>query len=316
MRYLITLKPLEPFFFGGDITFGKFGDENNSTYLVHSRHFPQQTALLGMIRKEMLIQKGFLTTKRNGEWIDKQLKEEAKEFIGDSKFEFNTEQNFGVLKNISSVFLMQNGQKFIKKVKNHQYKNGLLQDYNPKEDIYDNLIAIDNSESKKMEEVFKPVEQVGNSKFDQKDSLYKKTSYSLQDDFKFAFYMESNYELKDAFVFLGGEKSSFKMEVQVTEEHLEYKDEYDYLILLSDAFIDVSIKENCEFAITSEISFNYLQNEFDGNKRTFKKSKQTRFLYEKGSVFIEPNGKLLTSLNNKNLQKIGLNHYSYYKEDN
>lgn len=316
MRYLITLTPLEPFFFGGEITFGTFGDENNSTYLVHSKHFPQQTALLGMIRKEMLIQKGFLTTKRNGEWIDNHLKEEAKEFIGDSKFEFNTVQNFGVLKNISSIFLMKDGKKFIKKVKSHKYKDGLLENYNPKEDIYDYLTAIDNSETKKIKEVFKPIEQVGNSKFDQENSLYKKTSYSLQDDFKFAFYMESDYELKDAFVFLGGEKSSFKMEVQVTKEHLEYQDEHNYLTLLSDAFIDVSIKENCKFAITSEMSFNYLQNEFNGNKRTFKKSQKTHFLYEKGSVFIEPNEKFLKSLNNKNLQKIGLNHHSYYKKDN
>ncbi len=70
MKYLITLTPLEPFFFGGNITFGKFKDKEKSTYLVKSRYFPQQTALLGVIRKEMLIQEKFLTTKRNGEWVD------------------------------------------------------------------------------------------------------------------------------------------------------------------------------------------------------------------------------------------------------
>lgn len=313
MRYLITLTPVEPFFFGGDITFGKYGDEENSTYLVHSRLFPQQTAILGMIRKEMLIQKGYLTTKRKGEWIDNNLKEEAKNFIGDSKFEFNTKQDFGVLHSISPLFLMQKGKKFIKKVKSFEYKDGLLQGYDPKEDIYDNFTAIGNSKTKKTNEIFNAVEQVGNSKFDQENSLYKKRSYSLKDDFKFAFYIESDYELKNAFVTLGGEKSTFKMEVQIDGEPLEYKDEYGYLTLLSDAFIDISIKDHCEFAITSEISFNYLQNEFNGNKRTFKKSKQTYFLYEKGSLFINPKDTLLESLENQNLQKIGLNQYSYNK---
>lgn len=316
MGYLITLTPVEPFFFGGEITFGKFGDEDNSTYLVHSQHFPQQTALLGMIRKEMLIQKGFLTTKKNGEWIDAHLKDEAKKFVGDSKFEFDTKQDFGELKSISSLFLIQDGKRFIKRVKQFEYRDGLLQGYNPKESIYDNFIAIDNSQTKKTEDIFEAVEQVGNSKFDNENSLYKKTSYTLKDGFKFAFYIESNYRLDNAFVFLGGEKSTFKMEVEETTEYLAYQEQPMYLTLLSDAFIDVAIKEHCSFAITSEISFNYLQNEFKGNKRTFKKSAQRRFLYEKGSVFIEPDEVLLHCLDNENLRKIGLNHYSYNKEEN
>jgi len=317
MRYLITLTPLEPFFFGGDITFGKWGDEQNSSYLVKSRHFPQQTALLGMLRKQMLIQKGFLTTKRKGEWIDESFKKEAKEFIGSTKFEFNTPQEFGVLNSISSIFLMQDGKRFIKKVDidSCNYVDGLLKDYNPKEDIYDNFISIDSSKKLKTKDIFKPIEQVGNSKFDSESSLYKKTSYSLKHNFKFAFYIDSEYELEDAFVMLGGEKSTFKMEVMQKDEKLEYQDKKGYLTLLSDAYIDIAIKENSKFAITSEISFNYLQNEFNGKKRGFKKSPVTRYLYEKGSIFIEPSDELIKSLNNANLQKVGFNHYSYKKEE-
>ncbi len=317
MRYLVTLTPLEPFFFGGDITFGKWGDEQNSSYLVKSRHFPQQTALLGMLRKQMLIQKGFLTTKRKGEWIDEPFKKEAKEFIGSTKFEFNTPQEFGVLNSISSIFLMRNSERFIKKVdiNRYEYRKGLLEGYNPKKDIYDNFISIDSCRKLKSSSIFKPIEQVGNSKFDSENSLYKKTSYTLEDNFKFAFYIDSDFELKDAFVMLGGEKSTFKMEIVQRDEELEYQDKNAYLTLLSDAYIDIAIKENSKFAITSEISLNYLQNEFNGKQRSFKKSPTTHYLYEKGSVFIKPSDKLIENLNNVNLQKVGFNHYSYKKEE-
>ena len=74
-----------------------------------------------------------------------------------------------------------------------------MQGYNPKESIYNNFIAIDNSQTKKTEDIFEAVEQVGNSKFDNENSLYKKTSYTLKDGFKFAFYIESNYRLDRIF---------------------------------------------------------------------------------------------------------------------
>jgi len=316
VRYLIKLTPLKPFFFGGDTTFGKLGDKDKGTYLVKSRLFPQQTAILGMIRKEMLIQKEFLTTKVRGEWIDKKLKDEAKEFIGDSKFEFDTKQDFGVLKDISPIFLLRGKRKFIKKVDidTFQYSDGLLKGYNPKKDIYDTFISTDNCKLLKSSAIFRAIEEIGNSKFDDENSLFKKTSYTLKHNFKFAFFIESDFELKDAFITLGGEKSTFKMEVTQTNDSLEYKDKNGYLTLLSDAYLDIDIKEeSCDFAITSEISFNYLQNKFEDEKRVFKKAKQTLFLYEKGSIFINPKDKLLKNLNNPNLQKIGLNKYSYKK---
>jgi CRISPR-associated protein Cmr3 len=320
MRYLVTLTPLEPFFFGGDKTFGTLGDKENGTYLVKSRYFPQQTALLGMIRKEMLIQKGYLSTKLKGEWVDSRLKDEAKAFIGDSKFEFDTKQEFGVLKTLSAIFLLKDNQKIIKKVDIDSCefvldkgRYPLLKNYNPKNDIYDNFISIDNEKCFKTEDIFRAVEQVGNSKFDSQSSLFKRTSYLLEDNFKFAFYIESEFELKDAFVTLGAEKSTFKMEITPSSEYLEYEDKNGYLTLLSDSYITLPIKEHCDFAITSEISFNHLQNEFRDNKKVFKKSNRVRFLYEKGSVFINPKQELIDNLNNQNLQTIGLNQHSYQK---
>ncbi len=310
MRYLIILTPLEPFFFGGDRTFGALG-EDGSNYLVHSRPFPQQTALLGMIRKEMLMQSGLLTKKRRGEWIDEDKKEKAKALVGDTKFMFNQEQDFGVLNNISAVFLMKKGEKFMKKVNidRYPYKEGVLENYNPKEDIYDNFVSLDGSGTLRFDDIFNPVEQIGIKKGGGDNAFFKKTSYLLKDDFSFALYVESDFELTSSYVMLGAETSTFKMQVIPTKEKLEYVDSNGYVTLLSDAYIDVPIKEHCTFAITSEIPFRYLENEFKGQHRKFKKSKNI-FLYEKGSVFIDPTQELIDNLNNQNLQKVGLNIYT------
>ena len=314
MKYLITLTPLSPFFFGGDKTFGKLGDEN-SNYLVKSRLFPQQTALLGMIRKEMLIQAGFLTKRVRGEWIDSHLKPKAKKLVGDTKFLFNQEQSFGALKSLGAVFLMQGEKRYIKKVDidSYEYSNGLLLNYNPKNDIYDNFISIDNQSNLDQSDIFEEITQVGIKKMGGDDAYFKKSAYSLKNNFKFAFFIESDFELKDSKVSLGADGSIFKMEIKPREERLSYQDKNNYLTLLSDSYIDLdNIKEACEFAITSEINFRYLKNRFNDKKNLeFNKSKKSYNFYEKGSIFINPKRELIDALNNKTIQKIGYNQFSY-----
>jgi len=310
MRYLVTLKPLKPFFFGGDITFGELGE--NSNYLVHSRLFPQQTAILGMIRKEILIQSGLLTTKRQGEWVDDKVS--ASKLVGDTKFLFNQKQEFGVLKSISPIFLIQEQNRFIKKVNidSCEYQNdGLLKGYNPKEDIHDNYISIDDeTQTKKKSDIFRPIEQIGIKKNSDQEGYFKKTSYLLKDNFEFAFYIELDFELKNSFITLGAEQSMFKMSIKKSTQELNYYDKNGYLTLLSDTYIDIPIKDNCDFAITSEITFSFLENEFKENKRVFKKHKKQYFLYEKGSIFINPTQQLIESINRPNLQKIGYNIFT------
>ena len=316
MRYLVTLTPLEPFLFGGDNTFGKLmNDEEKKetpdagTYLVKSRQFPQQSAILGMIKKEIMIQSGVLTRKVRGEWVDKEIKDRAKELVGVQKFDIlqNKEQNFGAIKEISPIFLMQKNQSYIKKVAIDKYQDGLLLNYNPKENIYDNFVCIQTDKSKKEDDIFKSIEQTGNKKGGAENSLFKKTSYLLKDDFKFAFYLECDYELQNSIITLGADRSSFKMEVEVDKNTLNYKDKNDYLVLLSDAYITIPLKQNCEFAITSEISYRSLINKKHVSKHNeFKKSEKV-FLYEKGSIFIEPKQELLDNLDNKNLKKVGYN---------
>jgi CRISPR-associated protein Cmr3 len=316
MNYLVTLKPLEPFLFGGENTFGTLGDKEKGTYLVKSRMFPQQSALLGMLKKEIMTQSGVLTRKIRGEWVDKRDKQRAKELVGSEKFDiFQKEvQDFGSLHKLGALFLLNKEEAYIKKVDSDRfhYENGLLKGYNPKENIYDNFSSLSNEKKLKAEHIFQAVEQTGNKKNGGDNSLFKKTAYLLKDDFKFAFYLNVDFALSSSIVTLGADRSKFLMEVQESEESLSYADKNGYLTLLSDAYITLDdLAQHCDFAITSEISFQTLQNKKHATKQNkFQKSKKVN-LYEKGSVFINPSKEFLENLNNTNCQKIGLNIYNY-----
>jgi len=83
----VKLQPLDYFFFGGRRTFG----DENANYFVRSRHVPQQTALVGLLRHLMLV--GGLNKDQIGESFDA---------------ENNTTQHFGPLQSLSPVFLYGN----------------------------------------------------------------------------------------------------------------------------------------------------------------------------------------------------------------
>ena len=55
VTYKITLTPVEGYFFGGETTFGE-GQAKN--YFAKSNLLPQETALLGMLRYQILKLKG------------------------------------------------------------------------------------------------------------------------------------------------------------------------------------------------------------------------------------------------------------------
>src|SRR3990167_11367298 len=334
MRYIVTLTPLEPFLFGGDNTFGKLQSDKEKkegkeegTYLVKSRYFPQQSAVLGMLKKEIMTQSGVLTRKVRGEWVDDKKKNEAKDLVGDTKFDITSKivQNFGNIKTISPIFLLnKENERYIKKVDIDSYKfeNGLLEGYKQKIDIYDNFISLDMGKKLSSGDIFKPVEEIGNKKGGGDNSLFKKTSYKLLKDFKFAFYLECEYRLNSSVISLGADGSKFKMSIKEDDSTLNYIDNNGYLTLLSDSYITVPLKDNCTFAITSEISYQNLigkkgvqKSKFTDKNNFAKNGKSDKiYLYEKGSVIIGANQKLIDNLNNANLQQIGYNTYTYQGE--
>ena len=314
MRYLITLTPLEPYLFGGDNTFGKIGDKSEGSYIVSSRAFPQQSAVLGMLRREMMIQAGLLTRKVRGEWVDSNNVNSAKDLVGDEKFDILSDsiQNFGKINELGAIFLVKDKKRYIKKadIDSYLYEDGLLKGFDPKRDIFDNYVAIDSHERLTSSDIFMTIEQFGNKKGGKENSLFKRKVYKLKHGFAFGCYLDVDFALKSAIVSLGADGAKFKMSVQESSDTLHYQEKNGYLVLLSDALITIDTKEQCAFAITREISYRNLQSRRHATKHhPFIKS-QKLYLYEKGSLFINPTEQLIENLNNKNCQKIGYNRHT------
>lgn len=128
--YLIKLKPLGDFFFGGENTFGKSGKvkEARKNYLVKSNCFPQQTAVLGMLRKEVLIQENLY--KDNFKDYTEEDKAKMKLAIGEKSFSISedsdsVEYDFGKINAISPVFIIKDNDDIIiplPKDQSHAYK--------------------------------------------------------------------------------------------------------------------------------------------------------------------------------------------------
>ena len=102
----ISLRPLDKFFFGGEGSFREDDkdDSRRSTYLLHSRYFPQQTGVLGLVRNQRLLQSGLLES--NASRMSKGNRHKAKMLICPQNFVKEKTDDFGVIQRISPVFLL------------------------------------------------------------------------------------------------------------------------------------------------------------------------------------------------------------------
>ena len=243
--YRVTLEPLDWFFFGGEST---FDNSVKTSYIAHSNKFPQQTALLGMLRYQLLKQDHLLTVND----MKRPNLDDVKERIGEGSFDMdNNGQTFGYIRGLSPVFIEKNGDVDLFSVPlsysydlsfetgvevylNGKKKNTLISDlnsagentFNPK--IFNNYMKLycKNGDTEMLENIFETKMQVGitkntdfeNDKDRDENRFFKHEMVRfLRSDcnrFRFAFYVElSNGYLKDDFVFLGAERSCFKMQV-------------------------------------------------------------------------------------------------------
>lgn len=159
-NYLITLKPLTPYFFGGENTFG----EDNVNYFVRSNYLPQQTTILGFLRYELLMQNDLLgTDPKIADW---------KNLIGESSFQKKDGSfvsDFGAIKKISPVFLSDGKHDFI-----CQSFDWGIADHKGNDKNYKKLFPLEYSISRNAETVLAkhisgvPVLKAGNEPFRQK----------------------------------------------------------------------------------------------------------------------------------------------------
>jgi len=324
VTYLIKLTPLAPFFFGSEKT---FGDKKNQNYFAKSNPFPQQTTVLGMLRKEILIQSDHF--KENGTYTDSE-KNEMKAFIGES-FKLNGQNNFGKIKKLSPVFIecdnkfyvkmpldidmaytTQKGCSFLEKQKEHI---PFVKNYNPKIGLPNDFVS-PHCDRKKFEVIFEEFVKVGNAKAkseDDEDKFFKQLFYTLSEDCSFAFFAELDFELNPAVVFMGADNSSFRMKVEQTKQSFEElfmtNSQKNKITLLSDSLVDESIYEHCTFAITKIIDFRTLTMHYGQYAR---KSPEKYEMLERGSVLYYSDGhksEIQRLLDNGSLQQIGYNNY-------
>lgn len=110
MRLLFKMKPLEPYFLGGERIFlfdeqKKDDISSGSSYFIRSQLVPQQTTLLGMLRKQLLKVNGLY----HENFSDYKNEDEGKRVsvIGEKSFEMgNGAQSFGHIEKVEPVFIM------------------------------------------------------------------------------------------------------------------------------------------------------------------------------------------------------------------
>lgn len=340
MRYLVKLKPMEPFFFGGEQTFGKDdARREGARYSATSTYFPQQTALLGMLRKTLLIQNNNLTMHLKGEWIDSTKKEngggknyhEAVSLTGKDAFSYNKSIDLGVIKEISPLFITQGEEHFIINAKDSDYEltkipNAniltskkesafLLKGYNTKEYKEDTFIS-STDKTLSYDSVFQKVQTVGIKKSEEgaseDDAFFQKTSYMLKGDAHFSFYLDVEMKLdwKKAYVNLGADQSSFMLELEPTQEHFDNlfqdtfaKKEHSRIVLTSETLLSKEAYDLCYFVFATRQTYRQL------NSKNGDKSKRYYLLERGGVLYTDRLDKLVATLSQPHLQRVGINQF-------
>lgn len=296
--YFITLEPLEPFFFGME-KLGESGNKND--YYQKSSYYPQQTAILGMLR-----------------YILGDMNEQAftSILIGEKSFDAicKRKANYGVIDSISPVFIVRGSEKYIDSAFDESFKikfeerevflNNVRKKYIPIIEVgkegksYDAKKGIDKklksstgesiplsfNRGKEDKGVFSVQVKEGNQKSrDGKshDAGYFKYEYVSMNDAHFGFYatFSDNDFIEiglSRIVFLGGNRSPFRLTVVEEVESTFFREQvlvvgkgernYKTIRLLSDTYLEPSWVEKADFAITELVGFRNLQTSTEDTK--------------------------------------------------
>lgn len=219
MNYQIKLTPIDAYFFGGEKHSINKKDPNKfeMDYYVQSELYPQQTTLLGVLRYYLLMKNNLLSPAKNNKT------KEANELIGKNSFiygfmdeEGKTVQDFGVINEISPLYFLKEGEKYIIAPFDKDfelkvlYDNYYLEGYDAKVGYNPTLINVkgnstfkffkDENNENDTEFVFIKHETVGNKKGEkgksEDDGFYKQVMYKLNKGWSFAFDVKIGIEPK------------------------------------------------------------------------------------------------------------------------
>ena len=111
--YFFRLRPLSDFFFGGEKNFGN--DTEVANYRVSSRRFPQQTAVLGMLRLFLLEQEDGMFDRPASVGGSIQKKDRAKKLIGKKGFSPGKDSDgFGTIQQLSPLLIYNSDTPYFK----------------------------------------------------------------------------------------------------------------------------------------------------------------------------------------------------------
>lgn len=336
---LITLTPSDSFFFGGEQTFGK--GENRNFYAA-SRHFPQQTSIVGLIRHAL-------------------FEADKKQHFGNS-FVVGKGNNFGWLKSISPVFIHHKDKIGIpirlpidkegatlavesKPIPSTQvdlgngFQDALILEHYKEKYGTDNRILWTDGELVKYDTIFRKDIKTGIARdrikhITTEGMFYRQLLYRMQPGYSFAVYVTADDErlfhiLDGRNMPFGGEKVNFVIKVheegdfnsQVPTTHLRKQIKgNNWIFLTADAYVDESILKHCHLAMADNISFRNIvtpkdysagldKEKQDTSQRRYKSEKMT--LLKRGSILFpkgDKNQTIVDMLQNKQFQEIGYNY--------
>lgn len=260
--FKVTLEPKDWFFFGGSST---FDNGTKTSYIAHSLLFPQQTALLGMIRYQLLKQNNLLFD-HGGKPNDDQVIN----LIGEKSFSMrdDNQKTYGDILGLSPVFLEEYKDNGDKRVIRELFPLALTNSYNLAFDNNVRVFMTDREKNKLIDDnesfvakqynnfekygdkdcqtlsiydIFETRMQVGitkNTDFkpeegEKEGNFFKHEMVRFRKDkdkstsFHYAFYvMLDNQTLTKDFVFLGAERSCFDMVVCEVKNDVDLKQIY------------------------------------------------------------------------------------------
>ena len=345
-RYRMKLKPVTSYYFGDE---RGFGVEEKQNYLVKSRHWPQQTTLLGMLRYLVLRENNLLAEPGQS------VSEEAKALIGEQSFSLDPASpgmgerlDFGMIRSLGPLYLLDSDTAwfpaplFHGKAAQPQAAHAwlgygkqpamLLEGYDAKEYEAAKLISA-AGDLISQGDVFLEQTQTGIHKSrngqPHDEAFYKQTSVTLSKkgghNWSFAFSVETTEPLPaKGLVPMGGEQRMFAFKAEP-----EKQDPPRYalpagmkpcLVLLSDALVDPEVYAHCEFATVHTLDFRFLKTSIGQTSRYHNVSRDNRTtdlvksekftLLEKGSVlYPRDNQQVQALLSLPRLQQIGYNHF-------
>ena len=271
--YRVILTPIDSFYFGGEESFtspklkavqstkpvAQNYFKKRQGYFAKSEIFPQQTQLLGMLRKELLKLNGYLKHRKRFEAVDDDDKPKAANIVGDTAWSAHGSLTLGMIEQLSPLYLWHNRRKkhylpvpvderFEPEFQGSAYINGCpkaavrfksrceADRYFGAKDSLCNDFCSPDGERAKLDEIFVPTvqthTQTGEYKEGDEEKYFKVKRYRLK-EYSFCFYFSFSNEsyLKDEYtatVALGGERSYFQMHIEkISKSMTELEQEID-----------------------------------------------------------------------------------------